>query len=168
MEPIRLDVTSERATYKVVIGPGASRWSRRSLDRAGHRCGSGSSSARRRSGASRARRLRDVIGPKERPALIPDGERAKTLATVARVYDACVRQSLDRSGAVVAFGGGVVGDVAGFAAATYLRGIPSGSGPDDAPRAGGQRDRRQGRREPDGGQEPRRFVPRAVAGRLRP
>ena len=63
------------------------------------------------------------MGPKDRPALIPDGERAKTLQTVARLYDACVRQRLDRSAAIVAFGGGVVGDVAGFAAATYLRGI---------------------------------------------
>ncbi len=55
--------------------------------------------------------------------LIPDGERAKTLATVARLYDAFVRRGLDRSGVVIAFGGGVVGDVAGFAAATYLRGV---------------------------------------------
>jgi 3-dehydroquinate synthase len=51
------------------------------------------------------------------------GERAKTLATVASLYDACVRRGLDRSAAIVALGGGVVGDVAGFAAASYLRGI---------------------------------------------
>jgi len=57
------------------------------------------------------------------PALIPDGERAKNLPTVARIYDALVKRRLDRSAAVLAFGGGVVGDIAGFAAATYLRGI---------------------------------------------
>ena len=55
--------------------------------------------------------------------LIADGERAKTLATVEKIYEAMIRRRLDRSATLVAFGGGVVGDVAGFAAATYLRGI---------------------------------------------
>ena len=51
------------------------------------------------------------------------GERSKTLATVRRVYDALVELKMDRSGAIVALGGGVIGDLAGFAAATYMRGI---------------------------------------------
>ncbi len=55
---------------------------------------------------------------------MPDGEAHKTLATVAGLYDAFVAAGLDRRGPVVALGGGVVGDVAGFAAATYLRGVP--------------------------------------------
>lgn len=55
--------------------------------------------------------------------LIPDGERQKHLQTVSRIYDALVRHQVDRGAALVAVGGGVVGDVAGFAAATYLRGI---------------------------------------------
>jgi 3-dehydroquinate synthase len=45
------------------------------------------------------------------------------LSTVARLYDAFVRRRLDRSSTIVAFGGGVVGDVAGFAAASFLRGL---------------------------------------------
>ena len=57
------------------------------------------------------------------PLIIPDGERAKTLATAGRLYDEFARRALDRAGLVIAFGGGVVGDVAGFAAATYLRGV---------------------------------------------
>jgi 3-dehydroquinate synthase len=57
------------------------------------------------------------------PVLIPDGERAKTLQSVARIYDALVKRRAGRSSTIVAFGGGVVGDVAGFAAATYLRGL---------------------------------------------
>jgi 3-dehydroquinate synthase len=55
--------------------------------------------------------------------LIPDGERHKTLQTTARIYDALVRERADRGAGIVAMGGGVLGDVAGFAAATFLRGI---------------------------------------------
>ena len=55
--------------------------------------------------------------------LIPDGERAKTLQTASRVYDALVTARADRGAGIVAIGGGVIGDTAGFAAATYLRGI---------------------------------------------
>jgi len=55
--------------------------------------------------------------------IIPDGERHKTLDTVHTIYDALVEQAVDRRGVVVGLGGGVTGDIAGFAAATYLRGI---------------------------------------------
>jgi 3-dehydroquinate synthase len=58
------------------------------------------------------------------PILIPDGERYKQLATVGRIYDALVRMAADRATTIVAVGGGVIGDTAGFAAATYLRGVP--------------------------------------------
>lgn len=57
------------------------------------------------------------------PILIPDGERFKNLQTTARIYEALIRAEADRGCAVIAVGGGVVGDVAGFAAATYLRGV---------------------------------------------
>jgi 3-dehydroquinate synthase len=65
---------------------------------------------------------RPLLG-KTPAVLIPDGERAKTLQSVARIYDALVKCGADRSTTLVAFGGGIVGDVAGFAAATYLRGL---------------------------------------------
>jgi 3-dehydroquinate synthase len=58
------------------------------------------------------------------PILIPDGERHKTLASVSRIYDALIRGGADRGSTLVAVGGGVVGDTAGFAAASFLRGIP--------------------------------------------
>ncbi|MSS69876.1 MAG: 3-dehydroquinate synthase [Candidatus Latescibacteria bacterium] len=54
---------------------------------------------------------------------IPAGEVHKTLDAVKIVYDALVDARLDRGSALVALGGGVVGDVGGFAAATFLRGI---------------------------------------------
>jgi len=54
---------------------------------------------------------------------IPDGERYKTLATASRLFDALIEARIGRDGAVVAFGGGVIGDLAGFAAACYQRGI---------------------------------------------
>ena len=54
---------------------------------------------------------------------IPTGERYKTLRTVAYVYEKLLDQRLDRAGMVIGLGGGVVGDLAGFAAATYLRGV---------------------------------------------
>jgi len=57
------------------------------------------------------------------PILVPDGERFKQLPTVARIYDALVRVNADRATTLITFGGGVIGDMAGFAAATYLRGI---------------------------------------------
>jgi 3-dehydroquinate synthase len=60
----------------------------------------------------------------EAPILIPDGERHKRVATVGRIYDALVRAGADRATTIVAIGGGVVGDTAGFAAATFLRGVP--------------------------------------------
>jgi len=57
-------------------------------------------------------------------AKVPAGESSKSLAQAYSLYSACVRAGLERSSAVVALGGGVVGDLAGFVAATYLRGIP--------------------------------------------
>lgn len=56
--------------------------------------------------------------------LMPAGERFKHLNTVARLYQEFIAAELDRKSLVVAVGGGVLGDMVGFAAATYLRGIP--------------------------------------------
>lgn len=58
------------------------------------------------------------------PAEIGEGEEYKTLATAEKLYDLAFNSELDRSCPVVALGGGVVGDIAGFVAATYLRGVP--------------------------------------------
>ncbi len=52
------------------------------------------------------------------------GEQSKSLEVLATLYDRFVAEQLDRNSIVFALGGGVVGDLAGFAAATYLRGVP--------------------------------------------
>ncbi len=56
--------------------------------------------------------------------LVPEGEQYKTLDTVRTLYEQFLTAHLDRNSAVIALGGGVIGDMAGFAAATYLRGVP--------------------------------------------
>jgi 3-dehydroquinate synthase len=55
---------------------------------------------------------------------IPAGETAKSLRTIEACYNALARLRLERKSFIVALGGGVVGDLAGFVAATYLRGLP--------------------------------------------
>lgn len=55
---------------------------------------------------------------------VPAGERAKSMGWLSRVLDRLVQARLERGSFLVALGGGVVGDLTGFAAATYLRGIP--------------------------------------------
>lgn len=59
----------------------------------------------------------------ERSIIIPAGEEHKNLETVSRLWKAFLENGLDRKSTVIALGGGVVGDLAGFAASTYMRGI---------------------------------------------
>jgi 3-dehydroquinate synthase len=61
--------------------------------------------------------------PKTEPILLPDGERHKQLVTVSRAYESLIKLEADRGSGVIAVGGGVIGDMAGFIAASYLRGI---------------------------------------------
>lgn len=119
--PVRLEVRTPSGAYPVEICAGAAGRLEALLDAVG-------APSRRFVVSSptvwklHARALRGTAT--EEPILIPDGERFKHLATVGRIYDGLIRAGADRSSTVVAVGGGVVGDVAGFAAATYLRGVP--------------------------------------------
>jgi 3-dehydroquinate synthase len=119
--PIRIDVATPSRAYPVTIGHGA-------LDRVGRMLDELQLPARRFIVSSPL--VWRLHGPQlaravaaEEPILVPDGERYKQLATVSRIYDALVRAGADRAATVITFGGGVIGDMAGFAAATYLRGI---------------------------------------------
>jgi 3-dehydroquinate synthase len=119
--PVKVDVAVGSRLSPILIGDGASEQLAALLD--AHCVGS------RRFVVSNptiwrlhGEQLQRAIGIVQ-PILLPDGERYKTLASVARVYDALIRAEADRGSAIVALGGGVLGDTAGFAAATFLRGI---------------------------------------------
>ncbi|TVQ71216.1 MAG: 3-dehydroquinate synthase [Chromatiaceae bacterium] len=61
-------------------------------------------------------------GPVE-ALILPDGEQYKNVDTLNRIYTFLLERRLDRSAMLIALGGGVIGDITGFAAATYLRGV---------------------------------------------
>ncbi|MEO8678839.1 MAG: 3-dehydroquinate synthase [Vicinamibacterales bacterium] len=121
MQPTRIEVSAGAGAYPVIIGAGTLSTLAQEMDA-------------RRLGARRiivsspqvwklhGKRLRGV-GSERSAVLVDDGERFKNMATVARVHDALIKGKADRSAVVVAVGGGVIGDLVGFAAATYLRGI---------------------------------------------
>lgn len=69
------------------------------------------------------RSLKDV-GLDVRTIEVPAGEESKSLGQFSRIQDSLVEHQLDRGSMLIALGGGVIGDLAGFAAAVYMRGIP--------------------------------------------
>src|SRR5471030_1761096 len=121
MNPVRILVPTPSRAYSVTIGGGTLDHIGRVLDEIGapaRRFVVSSPLVWRLHGPQLARAVTLA-----EPILVPDGERFKQLSTVSRIYDALVRASADRAATIITFGGGVIGDMAGFAAATYLRGI---------------------------------------------
>ena len=118
----RVMVEAASGSYPVVIGDGT-------IDALGREMDAAKLGARRllisshRVWELHGHRFRKT-GADRTPILVEDGERYKNLNTVARVLDALVKAGADRSTVVIAVGGGVIGDLVGFAAATYLRGVP--------------------------------------------
>lgn len=68
-------------------------------------------------------RALSAVGRRETRVVLTPGEEHKTIASVTRIWDTVLGAGVDRQAVVVAFGGGVVGDLAGFAASTLLRGV---------------------------------------------
>ncbi len=66
----------------------------------------------------------DAHDVRSAPIILPDGEAYKDWKTLALIFDVLLAQRCERKTTVIALGGGVIGDMAGFAAATYLRGVP--------------------------------------------
>ena len=119
--PIRIDVATPSRSYPVLVGAGLLPQLRRALDEAG--CGTrrflvSNQTVWRFWGDA----VREAL-PDAEAVMVPDGERFKILPTVARIYDTLQRAGADRSAVLITVGGGVVGDMGGFAAATYMRGI---------------------------------------------
>jgi 3-dehydroquinate synthase len=120
MEPVRVDVSTPSRKYGITLGDGVLARLPRLLDDA-------KAPARRFVVSSptvwRFHGERFAAACQAEPIIVPDGERFKQMPTVARVYDALIKANADRASTLITFGGGVIGDLAGFAAATYLRGI---------------------------------------------
>ena len=120
MDPIRLDVGTPSRSYLLTLGSGALSLLPEILDEV-------KAPARRFVVSSptvwRLHGERFAAASSAEPILVPDGERYKQLQTVSKVYEALIRANADRASTVITFGGGVIGDLAGFAAASYLRGV---------------------------------------------
>ena len=74
-----------------------------------------------------AEKLKEMLckaGLKAHVATVPAGESSKSLAVAEELFTKCIELGLDRKSAIYALGGGVVGDLAGFIAASYMRGVP--------------------------------------------
>ncbi|MBE2233225.1 MAG: 3-dehydroquinate synthase [Anaerolinea sp.] len=126
-EPLRIPVSYPGGGYEILIGDGMSAELGQALRGAGLTPGRCALVSQPAIAAAQAEPLlASLVEAGFDPALVemPDGEAHKTLATVAGLLDAFVAAGLDRRSPVIALGGGVVGDVTGFAAATYLRGVP--------------------------------------------
>jgi len=123
LSPLRLDVELGARSYPIHIGPGLRREPRLFLE------------------AVQERQVLVVTDTTVAPLyletllqtlaqydcralVLPDGEEHKTLTTVNRIFDALIDARFERSATLVALGGGVVGDMTGFAAACYQRGVP--------------------------------------------
>lgn len=119
--PVRIDVGTASRAYRVHVGAGL-------VQQLGRLVGAAGASAQRFVISSppiwklHGRAVEQALDSAH-VLLMPDGERAKTLQTVNRLFEGLIERGADRSATIVAVGGGVVGDVAGFAAATFLRGV---------------------------------------------
>jgi 3-dehydroquinate synthase len=122
---IRVPVTTPSRSYEVLIGSGL-------LARAGETLGSLIGGRRvfvvtappiRRRWAGVLRKSLAAAGIEMTLLEMPDGERAKRLATLEKLAEKLVKQGADRGATLIALGGGVVGDVTGFLASIYMRGV---------------------------------------------
>ncbi|MBM4384094.1 MAG: 3-dehydroquinate synthase [Deltaproteobacteria bacterium] len=125
LAPIRVNVELSERGYAVVIGSGTL-------------AGIGEA-VKARTGAKRAfvisvppvarryaaqvERSLEAAGVRAKRLVVPDGERSKNLRQAEKLYDALLAAEADRSCVLIALGGGVVGDLTGFVAATLLRGV---------------------------------------------
>lgn len=119
--PLRIDIATPSRAYPVLVGEGVLQQLGAALDETGigpSRFVVSSPTVWGFWGGSFQETL-----PETAPIIVPDGERYKTPAGASRIYDGLLKGGADRSATLLTFGGGVIGDMGGFAAATYMRGI---------------------------------------------
>ncbi|NGQ94567.1 3-dehydroquinate synthase [Brevibacillus sp. SYP-B805] len=128
MEAMRLQVDLGERSYPIVIGEGV-------LDRIGEYLQeAGIDTAKQLFVITdeniaplyleRIERVLGAAGYRTAAEIVPAGEKAKSMTVYEKVITAAIEAGLDRTSVILALGGGVVGDLAGFVAATYMRGIP--------------------------------------------
>ena len=122
----RVYVELDERSYAVEIGAGT-------LDDVGARVASCTGAQRAvvltvppvgRRYVGRVRRSLQAAGLRASRLEVPDGDRSKNLRQVEKLYHALIEEKVDRGTVLVALGGGMIGDLTGFVAATFLRGIP--------------------------------------------
>lgn len=125
MTPKRVTVRTRGGSYPVVIGMNLERELVRAVEREGKRRIAiiADSTTAKRFGARIVRHLRKA-GHDVELVHFSAGERFKNQATVSSIQHALLKKRFGRDTLIIALGGGVVGDVAGYVAATYLRGVP--------------------------------------------
>ena len=110
----------------------------------------------------------ESAGIRTQMIVVPSSEKSRSLSIVNRVYGALVDFGLPSDGVLIALGGRVVGDITGFVAATYHRGIAYIQFPTSVLSQIGQRHRRQDHARHHGGQESRRHLLSAARRLYRP
>jgi 3-dehydroquinate synthase len=125
MQSVIIPVELPQQSYSIAIAPGI-------IDQLGAECQSlqpgkkvlvvSNPAIFRKYGESAIASLK-AAGFETYSCILPAGERYKTLTSVQKIYNAALSNRLERSSTLVALGGGVIGDMTGFAAATWLRGI---------------------------------------------
>jgi 3-dehydroquinate synthase len=122
---VSLQVDLGERSYPILIGPGLlsdSSWCRQHI--AGERVAVVTNTTVGPLYLERLTNTLQAAGKKVTPIVLPDGEEEKNTASLTLIYDALLREKCDRKTTMIALGGGVIGDMTGFAAATYMRGVP--------------------------------------------
>ena len=125
MDELRVNLADR--SYPIVIGPGLIRHEAVFARGLGNVGGTAALVTSDRIAPLYARTVADTLtraGTRVIQIVVPDGETAKTWETLNLVHDALLANRCDRKTTIDALGGGVIGDLAGFAAATYQRGVP--------------------------------------------
>jgi 3-dehydroquinate synthase len=124
-QPITLHVDLGERSYPIIIGQSLLAGSRRIADAvAGERAAIVTNTVVGPLYLETVAQSLRAAGKRVTEIVLPDGEEEKNWENLQSIYDGLLSEKCDRKTTIVALGGGVVGDMAGFAAATYMRGVP--------------------------------------------